>query len=489
MELSKKILILIYGRAFSFLISLVIPIALTRLLLKEDYGTYQQLIMLYSIIQSILLLGIPQSLLYYYPRREKDEHPLLVKQTWSIVVCSSVFIISASLIGSEMIKDLLPEHHLQPFIFLIGIYTGIMLLVMPLQNLLVLEGKESLAMQSMIGFTIIDIVVLPSAAWLNPSTLGIIHGIIATAILKAIIVIGYIYLNYLNKSSTGTTYYKNQLSYGIPVGLTAMIYVINVNIDKYLVAMFFSTSVFGVYYLGSLWAPIFGWFTQSAGQVITPRLSKAHKDNNLTEMRELYSQSVEKLAFLFIPLTIFLILIAEPLILTMFTEKFEDAVPIFTIYMILLPTYSFRIGWVLMASGQTKFLLRLAILMSTINILLSYYLITTLEGENRLFGIPFATVTVTWLSMFVISYQSISTLKIKISEVYPWKKIVTIIAISLLAGIPVFALLSLDLADIVLLVVSSVVYGLIFLYATYKFDIWGESELKLFNSFWSLKNR
>ena len=319
MELSKKIIILIYGRAFSFLISLVIPIALTRLLLKEDYGTYQQLIMLYSIIQSILLLGIPQSLLYYYPRREKDEHPLLVKQTWSIVVCSSVFIIFASLIGSKIMRDLLPEHHLQPFIFLIGLYTGIMLLVMPLQNLLVLEGKESLAMQSMIGFTIIDILVLPSAAWLNPSTLGIIHGIIATAILKSIIVIGYIYLNYLNKSSTGTTYYTNQLSYGIPVGLTAMIYVINVNIDKYLVAMFFSTSIFGVYYLGSLWAPIFGWFTQSAGQVITPRLSKAHKDNNLDVMRDLYSKSIEKLAFLFFPLTIFLLIMAEPLIVTMFT--------------------------------------------------------------------------------------------------------------------------------------------------------------------------
>ena len=60
---------------------------------------------------------------------------------------------------------------------------------------------------------------------------------------------------------------------------------------------------------------------------------------------------------------------------------------------------------------------------------------------------------------------------------------------SLLAGIPVFALLSLDLADIVLLIICSVVYGLIFLYATYKLDIWGESELKLFNSFWSLKNR
>ena len=489
MELSRKIIILIYGRAFSFLISLVIPIALTRLLLKEDYGTYQQLIMIYSIIQSILLLGIPQSLLYYYPRRETDEHPLLVKQTWSIVVCSSVFIIFASLIGSEMMKNLLPEHHLQPFIFLIGIYTGIMLLVMPLQNLLVLEGKESLAMQSMIGFTIIDIVVLPSAAWFNPSTLGIIHGIIATAILKAIIVIGYIYLNYLNKSSTGNTYYKNQLSYGIPVGLTAMIYVINVNIDKYLVAMFFSTSVFGVYYLGSLWAPIFGWFTQSAGQVITPRLSKAHKDNNLDVMRDLYSKSIEKLAFLFFPLTIFLLIMAEPLIITMFTEKYEGAVSIFTIYMILLPTYSFRIGWILMASGQTKFLLRLTLAMSTINVLLSYYLITSLEGDNRLLGIPFATVFVTWLSTIAIMYQSIRTLESKFVDLYPWKRIISIILLSLLSGIPVFALTTIDISHFLLLIVGSLVYGIIFLYSTFKLDLWGETEINLFNSFWSLKNR
>ena len=489
MELSKKIIILIYGRAFSFLISLVIPIALTRLLLKEDYGTYQQLIMLYSIIQSILLLGIPQSLLYYYPRREKDEHPLLVKQTWSIVVCSSVFIIFASLIGSKIMRDLLPEHHLQPFIFLIGLYTGIMLLVMPLQNLLVLEGKESLAMQSMIGFTIIDIVVLPYAAWLNPSTLGIIHGIIATAILKAIIVIVYIYLNYLNKSSTGTTYYTNQLSYGIPVGLTAMIYVINVNIDKYLVAMFFSTSVFGVYYLGSLWAPIFGWFTQSAGQVITPRLSKAHKDNNLDVMRDLYSKSIEKLAFLFFPLTIFLLIMAEPLIITLFTEKYEGAVSIFTIYMILLPTYSFRIGWILMASGQTKFLLRLTLAMSTINVLLSYYLITTLEGDNRLLGIPFATVFVTWLSTIAIMYQSIRTLESKFVDLYPWKRIMSIIILSLLSGIPVFALTTVNISHLVLLIVGSLVYGIIFLYSTFKFDLWGETEINLFNSFWSLKNR
>ena len=461
MDLSRRIIILIYGRAFSFLISLVIPIALTRLLLKEDYGSYQQLVMIYSIIQAILLLGIPQSLLYYYPRSEKEDYSILVKQTWNIAAYSAIFVILATWSGSELMNSMFPGHHLQPFIFLIGFYTGIMLL---------------------------DIIVLPSAAWINPTTLGMMHGIITTAIVKAIVVLGYIYFNYLNKKQTGKTYYKEQLAYGIPVGLTAMIGIINLNVDKYMVAAFFSTSVFGVYYLGSLWAPIFGWIAQSMGQVITPRLSKAHKNNDLTEMQNLYNQSSEKLTFLFFPLTIFLILVAEPLILTMFTEKFEDAIPIFTIYMILLPTYPFRIGWILMASGQTKFLLRLAILMSTINILLSYYLITTLEGDNRLFGIPFATVTVTWLSMIIIMYQSLHTLKIKLKDAYAWKKIFTVTLISLLSAIPVIAILTFKLSSVIILLLSSITYGIVFLYISFRLQLWGESEINILKSFVYLKN-
>ena len=115
-----------------------------------------------------------------------------------------------------------------------------------------------------------------------------------------------VYSTYLTKEISGTSYLKEQLAYGIPVGLTAMVYVINVNVDKYLVGLFFSSSVFAVYYLGSLWAPIFGWITQSASQVVTPMMSKAHKDGNLSEIKELYQNSISKLAFVFLPATILL---------------------------------------------------------------------------------------------------------------------------------------------------------------------------------------
>ena len=437
MELSRKIIILIYGRAFSFILSLIIPLFLTRLLVKDDYGSYQQLVMIYAIVQAILLFGMPQSLLYYFPRKEVSDRPALIKQTWGILIISGLVAITLFTLASQIMESAFPDHHLQPFIFLLGIYIGIMLSVMPLQNLLILEDKETTAMWSMIGFTLIDIIILPSAAWYDPTTLGMVYGIILTSIIKFLIVIIYIYKNYLNKIEARESYYREQLAYGIPVGLIAMIYVININIDKYMVGLFFSSSVFAVYYLGSLWAPIFGWITQSASQVITPRMSKAHKEGNLSEIKELYRSSISKLALFFIPSTIFLIFMAEPLIVILFTETYIDSVPIFMIYLILLPTYSVNLSWILMASGQTKFLLKLALSMSIINIILSYWLLMTLEGDNRLLGIPFSTVLVTWLSTIVVMNRSLAILGSSFLETYPLKEIWLTAAISLVAALPV----------------------------------------------------
>ena len=338
-------------------------------------------------------------------------------------------------------------------------------------------------MWSMIFFTIIDIAILPTAAWLNPTTLGILRGIIFAASLKVVMVLFHVYSTYLTKEISGTSYLKEQLAYGIPVGLTAMVYVINVNVDKYLVGLFFSSSVFAVYYLGSLWAPIFGWITQSASQVVTPMMSKAYKDGNLSEIKELYRNSISKLAFVFLPATILLIFIAEPLILTMFTETYRDSIPIFMIYLILVPTYSLNLGWILMASGQTKFLLKLALSMSIVNIILSYWLLTTLEGDNRLLGIPFSTVFVTWISTILVMNRSLATIESNFFETFPVKEMWKIASVSALSVLPVILLSAFELSNPLTLFLSIVSFAIMFLALSYKLKLIGENEIKLAKSF------
>ena len=169
MEPSRKIIMLIYGRAFSFFLSLLIPFFLTRILVKEDYGSYQQLIMIYTIVHNLNLRNASIfTLLFSW--KETHEHPLLIKQTWTILFFSAFIVMAIFWLSSQIIDT----HHLKEYLVLLGIYTSLMIFVMPIQNLLTLEGKISTAMWLMVFFTIIDLAVLPTAAWLNPTTLGII---------------------------------------------------------------------------------------------------------------------------------------------------------------------------------------------------------------------------------------------------------------------------------------------------------------------------
>jgi hypothetical protein len=119
---------------------------------------------------------------------------------------------------------------------------------------------------------------------------------------------------------------------------------------------------------------------------------------------------------------------------------------------------------------------------------LSYFLLTALEGDNRLLGIPFATVTVTWVSTIIIMYKSITVLQSKLSEAYPWKKMRDITIISIISGAPVAGLLFFELPEIVLLFGSVIIYGLVFLIFGFKFNILEEAEINLLKSFFSLKN-
>ena len=47
---------------------LVIAAVLSRLLTKDDYATYRQSMLVFTIALPLLLLGLPQSLLYFIPK-------------------------------------------------------------------------------------------------------------------------------------------------------------------------------------------------------------------------------------------------------------------------------------------------------------------------------------------------------------------------------------------------------------------------------------
>lgn len=484
MDLSRQVVTLIYGRALAFTISLVIPVALTRLLVETEYGTYQELVLVFATLQVLLLLGLPRSLSYYFPRMEERERPLLIRQTLGLLALMALVAVLLFGSGQVLLDRYQPDHHLQPYLGLLGLYTGLMLLVAPLQNLLVVEGSVKGAAWSMIGFGMVDVVVLPFSAYLMPTVWGILYGITIAASIKAVVSLAYLVPRYLVGAGTASrSWFVNmQLAYSIPVGLAGMVSIINVNIDKYLVSFFFSTGDFAVYYIGSLWAMVFGWIALSTGQVVIPQLSLAHKRGALVDMGSLRASMARRMVLIFFPLAALLAVVARPLIEGLFTSSYSEAVPIFMIYLLVLPTRPFGYGEVLMASGQTGFLFRVVASMALINVCLSYVLLKWLG----LIGLPWATVGVTWLATGLILERSNRTLKIELRQAYPWRYILLTLMVSALAALPPLGLLLIGIEGWVLLFGGSALFAVCFLALASRVDVVGPGEWKLLRSLMTL---
>ncbi|MBE9565180.1 MAG: hypothetical protein IMF16_00315, partial [Proteobacteria bacterium] len=71
---------LIMGRAAGRAMAVIAPVILTRILTRDEFGTYRQLILLSSIISHFAFLGLPVSVLYFYPRLGRSLRVSLVVQ-------------------------------------------------------------------------------------------------------------------------------------------------------------------------------------------------------------------------------------------------------------------------------------------------------------------------------------------------------------------------------------------------------------------------
>ncbi len=72
-DLSRQAGLLTLADFVRFSIKTLIGIALARILSPADLGTYRQLFLIYGTLSGILLLGFPQSLLYYIPKSDDPE--------------------------------------------------------------------------------------------------------------------------------------------------------------------------------------------------------------------------------------------------------------------------------------------------------------------------------------------------------------------------------------------------------------------------------
>jgi O-antigen/teichoic acid export membrane protein len=256
--------------------------------------------------------------------------------------------------------------------------------------------------------------------------------------------------------------WREQLAYALPFALAVGVEVVQQNYHQYVVASRFDAATFAIYAVGCLQIPLVDMIMTSTVNVMMVKM--AEDSSHGKAAAGLWHETICRLAFLMVPLSVFLLVIARNLIATLYTSTYLASVPIFMVWSLTILPSIFAVNGVLRVFAQTRFLLVMNILRLGIVALTIGWFIST-------FGMSGA-VLVTLLSTAVVNLVGVGRiahlLHLPFRESLPWSRLGGIAARAGIAAVPVVWMThELALAPVVGLMAGGAVYGVIYFALSY----------------------
>ena len=404
----KKILIsgILYigiSKYIGILISLVITAILSRLLSPVDFGIVAIATVIITFFSIFSDLGIAPAIIQNKELNKEDLSNLFAFTVWlSVGISLSFFLVSG----------VLSRYYSSPILSPICRILSLSLLFNTINivpNALLYKDKafKFLAQRSIIVQSIAGIIAVFAALY----GAGI-YALLINPVLSAIIIFMITFRRYPQRFywTFGLSSLKKIFSFSAYQFLFNLINYFSRNLDKLLIGKYMGMNLLGYYEKSYrlMMLPL-----QNITHVITPVMHPVFSDfqNDLNKLESSYLKVIRLLAFIGLPLSVYLFFTAKELILLIFGIQWEASVPVFRILsltvgiQIILSTS----GSIFQATGDTKSLFITGLFSTTLNvigILIGIFIFKTLEavawGILISFSINFVQC---YLQMYLVTFK------------------------------------------------------------------------------------
>lgn len=187
-------------------------------------------------------------------------------------------------------------------------------------------------------------------------------------------------------------------------------------IDKFILAYFFTKSLYAVYVNGAIEIPFLPYLLGAIGSSILVQLASGNKASN-NQPQLLLLESSKLLSNIVFPLFFFLLFYAKELIVLLFSEKYINAVPVFITFLFVLPLRSYSYTTILQHFHKGAIINKGAVLDLIIALCLMYPLYQLLG----LAGIALSFVLSTYIQVLYYLHHSARILNVKLHSLLPLK--------------------------------------------------------------------
>lgn len=368
-----------FGVLISSVFNLLLLTVLTRALPRDEFGLFSLIYLLQDTISALLPLGLPAALAYFVPRQGDPGARALGFWTGGLLFLLAIPAALILFFGAPLFSSDPAAWHI---LRLLGLY---ILADFPGQAL----PAYLLARRAYRGFFTVTLVFSASrfASLAIPALLGAsITQLMAWFLIVAGIRLAMFlwYFLVVSRGSLAREHVnpKELLAYGFPLSLSALVGKLNVQADKYAVALVGGRAVLAVYTVGAVELPLVSSLAYQVTNTLVPSLTLAHAGGDRAGFLRYWHGSVEKVAAIMMPVFFYFMLLAAPAMRVLFSAEFTEAAIPFRVYLLLLPLRLCGYGSVLRSLGETRPVLTSSLAALAVNAVLVYplYLLMGLAG-------------------------------------------------------------------------------------------------------------
>jgi O-antigen/teichoic acid export membrane protein len=460
-DITRPAALLVTGRVIGLVASFGIGIILARTFAPAAFGTYKQFFLVYGTLFGLAQLGMAESLYYFVPRNAA-RMPRYVCNALVTLAVAGVACLGAMYAWRTPIAQWLTNAALADYMGIAGLFLTFMLMSTVLEIVMVSRKKHLMAA---ITYACSDIVrtlffIVPALAL--GSLRAVFVGATAFAGLRLALLVGALWRQYGHEFRLDFGLWKEQLTYALPFALAVGVEVIQQNYHQYIVASRVDAATFAIYAIGCLQIPLVDMIMTSTVNVMMVRMAEDAPHDSATVA--LWHETICRLAFLMVPLSAFLFVVARDLIVTLYTTTYAASVPIFMVWTLTILPSIFAVNAVLRVFAQTRFLLVMNLLrLAMVAALIGWFL--------SAFGLSGA-VLVTLVSTALVNLIGVARiaylLRLSLRRALPWARLAGIFARAGIAALPVVWIArEWGPRPLVALAASGVAYGVVYFGLSY----------------------
>lgn len=424
--LAGRTLILAFARLTNQALGFLGPLFMVRLLTVEQYGQYRDFLLYGTLALPFIQLSINSSLAYFVPKEPQNERLYLSQASFFVLGSSTLVALLLFSLG-----DFLPSAAVREFLVPLCLY------VFFASNLDAWEVYWLAKRQSLnvLYYSVVRLgvrtAVVVGAAYAAEAVGPVIAALVAFEAARLVALALYGLKHRLFVSRLDGAALRRQLDFALPVGVSAILFGLTINMGQLFVSMRLGTAALALYTVATYLQPIVQIFRNSVADVIMPEIvSRTDVQTNVA--LRLWQRATVVYCAAMLPIAVLFVYYADIVVETLFTSAYLAATPVFQIFTFVLIRECFDFGLPLRAVNRTRVFFANSGLLLVVNLAA----LLTLFDSFGLVAPAIAAVVTMVVGAVHLGYYVMKHCGFTLSSMLPWRDIGAV-ALAAVVCIPV----------------------------------------------------